>query len=74
MPCNFHRIAARTNKREMCIRDSGWTVTGDQTDTQIPQEDKKFIMPDENVTVTGTWTFEATPPTGTPVYVYFQTV
>ena len=31
-------------------------------------------MPDENVTVTGTWTFEATPPTGTPVYVYFQTV
>ena len=31
-------------------------------------------MPDENVTVTGTWTFEATPPTGTSVYVYFQTV
>ena len=53
---------------------NGWTVTGDQTDKQIPQEDKKFIMPDEDVTVTGTWTFEATPPTGTPVYVYFKTV
>lgn len=52
----------------------GWTVKGDQTNTQISQADKKFIMPDENVTVTGTWTFEATPPTGTPVYVYFQTV
>ena len=53
---------------------NGWTVTGDQTDKQIPQEDKKFIMPDEDVTVTGKWTFEATPPTGTPVYVYFKTV
>ena len=52
----------------------GWTVKGDQTNTQISQADKKFIMPDEDVTVTGTWTFEATPPTGTPVYVYFQTV
>ena len=52
----------------------GWTVKGDHTNTQISQADKKFIMPDENVTVTGTWTFEATPPTGTPVYVYFQTV
>lgn len=52
----------------------GWTVKGDHTNTQISQADKKFIMPDENVTVTGTWTFEATPPTGTSVYVYFQTV
>ena len=52
----------------------GWTVKGDQTNTQISQADKKFIMPDEDVTVTGTWTFEATPPTGTPVYVYFKTV
>ena len=52
----------------------GWTVKGDQTNTQISQADKKFIMPDEDVTVTGTWTFEATPPTGTSVYVYFQTV
>lgn len=53
---------------------NGWTVTGDQTNEQISQEDKKFIMPDEDVTVTGKWTFEATPPTGTPVYVYFKTV
>ena len=53
---------------------NGWTVKGDQTNTQISQADKKFIMPDENVTVTGKWTFEATPPTGTSVYVYFQTV
>ena len=53
---------------------NGWTVKGDQTNTQISQADKKFIMPDENVTVTGKWTFEATPPTGTPVYVYFKTV
>lgn len=49
---------------------NGWTVTGDQTDTQIPLEGKKFIMPDEDVTVTGTWTFDPT----TSVYVYFQTV
>ena len=52
----------------------GWTVKGDRTNEQISQEDKKFIMPDEDVTVTGKWTFEATPPTGTSVYVYFRTV
>ena len=49
----------------------GWTVKGDQTNTQISQADKKFIMPDEDVTVTGTWTFTSDP---TPVYVYFKTV
>lgn len=49
----------------------GWTVKGDHTNTQISQADKKFIMPDENVTVTGTWTFTSDP---TPVYVYFKTV
>lgn len=48
----------------------GWTVKGDQTNTQISQSGKKFIMPDENVTVTGTWTFDPT----TSVYVYFRTV
>ena len=67
-------ITGTLNGKDGTWTFNGWTVTGDQTDTQIPQEDKKFIMPDENVTVTGTWTFEATPPTGTPVYVYFQTV
>lgn len=49
----------------------GWTVKGDQTNTQISQADKKFIMTDEDVTVTGTWTFTSDP---TPVYVYFKTV
>lgn len=49
---------------------NGWTVKGDQTNTQISQSGKKFIMPDENVTVTGTWTFDPT----TSVYVYFRTV
>lgn len=67
-------ITGTLNGKDGTWTFNGWTVTGDQTDTQIPQEDKKFIMPDENVTVTGTWTFEATPPTGTPVYVYFKTV
>lgn len=67
-------ITGTLNGKDGTWTFNGWTVTGDQTDTQIPQEDKKFIMPDENVTVTGTWTFEATPPTGTSVYVYFQTV
>lgn len=47
----------------------GWTVKGDQTNTQISQTDKKFIMPDEDVTITGSWTF-----TPDPVYVYFKTV
>lgn len=47
----------------------GWTVKGDQTNTQISQADKKFIMPDEVVTITGSWTF-----TPDPVYVYFKTV
>ncbi len=47
----------------------GWTVKGDQTNTQISQADKKFIMPDEDVTITGSWTF-----TPDPVYVYFKTV
>ena len=50
---------------------NGWTVKGNQTNTQISQTDKKFIMPDEDVTVTGTWTFTSDP---TPVYVYFKTV
>ena len=49
----------------------GWTVKDDHTNTQISQADKKFIMPDEDVTVTGTWTFTSDP---TPVYVYFKTV
>ena len=39
----------------------GWTVKGDHTNTQISQADKKFIMPDEDVTVTGTWTFTSDP-------------
>lgn len=48
---------------------NGWTVKGNQTNTQISQTDKKFIMPDEDVTITGSWTF-----TPDPVYVYFKTV
>ena len=51
---------------------NGWTLPNgvDFTDNTHT----KFTMPDENVTVTGTWTFEATPPTETFVYVYFRTV
>lgn len=64
-------ITGTLNGKDGTWTFNGWTVTGDQTDTQIPQEDKKFIMPDENVTVTGTWTFTSDP---TPVYVYFKTV
>lgn len=67
-------VTGTRNGQEGLWTFNGWTVKGDQTNTQIPQADKKFIMPDEDVTVTGTWTFEATPPTGTPVYVYFKTV
>ena len=50
----------------------GWTLPDGVTFTDDTHA--KFTMPDTNVTVTGTWTFEATPPTGTPVYVYFRTV
>ena len=50
----------------------GWTLPDGVTFTDDTHA--KFTMPDTNVTVTGTWTFEATPPTGTSVYVYFQTV
>ena len=57
-------------------QDGIWTFNGWQQPEGITftDNDTKFTMPDTNVTVTGTWTFEATPPTGTPVYVYFQTV
>ena len=57
-------------------QDGIWTFKGWQQPEGITftDNDTKFTMPDENVTVTGTWTFEATPPTGTSVYVYFQTV
>ena len=51
---------------------NGWALPDGVTFTDDTHT--KFTMPDTNVTVTGTWTFEATPPTGTPVYVYFQTV
>ena len=50
----------------------GWTLPDGVTFTDDTHA--KFTMPDTNVTVTGTWTFEATPPTGTSVYVYFKTV
>ena len=50
----------------------GWTLPDGVTFTDDTHA--KFTMPDTNVTVTGTWTFEATPSTGTSVYVYFQTV
>ena len=50
----------------------GWTLPDGVTFTDDTHA--KFTMPDTNVTVTGTWTFEATPPTETFVYVYFQTV
>ena len=57
-------------------QDGIWTFKGWQQPEGITftDNDTKFTMPDENVTVTGTWTFEATPPTGTSVYVYFQAV
>lgn len=57
-------------------KDGTWTFNGWQQPEGITftDNDTKFTMPDENVTVTGTWTFEATPPTGTSVYVYFKTV
>lgn len=51
---------------------NGWTLPDGVTFTDDTHA--KFTMPDTNVTVTGTWTFEATPPTETPVYVYFRTV
>lgn len=52
-------------------QDGIWTFKGWQQPEGITftDNDTKFTMPDENVTVTGTWTFEATPPTGTSVYV-----
>lgn len=57
-------------------KDGTWTFKGWQQPEGITftDNDTKFTMPDENVTVTGSWTFEATPPTGTSVYVYFKTV
>lgn len=58
-------------------QDGTWTFNGWTLPDGVDFTDDthtKFTMPDTNVTVTGTWTFEATPPTGTPVYVYFQTV
>ncbi len=58
-------------------KDGTWTFNGWALPDGVDFTDDthtKFTMPDTNVTVTGTWTFEATPPTGTPVYVYFQTV
>ena len=58
-------------------KDGIWTFNGWTLPDGVDFTDgthTKFTMPDENVTVTGKWTFEATPPTGTSVYVYFQTV
>ena len=58
-------------------KDGTWTFKGWTLPDGVAFTDDthaKFTMPDTNVTVTGTWTFEATPPTGTHVYVYFQTV
>lgn len=63
-------VTGTRNGQEGLWTFNGWTVKGDQTNTQISQSGKKFIMPDENVTVTGTWTFDPT----TSVYVYFRTV
>lgn len=64
-------VTGTRNGQEGLWTFNGWTVKGDQTNTQISQADKKFIMTDEDVTVTGTWTFTSDP---TPVYVYFKTV
>ena len=58
-------------------KDGTWTFNGWTLPNGVDFTDgthAKFTMPDTNVTVTGTWTFEATPPTETPVYVYFRTV
>lgn len=65
-------ITGTLNGQEGLWTFNGWTLPDDVDFTDNTHT--KFTMPDENVTVTGTWTFEATPPTGTSVYVYFQTV
>ena len=65
-------ITGTLNGKDGIWTFKGWALPDGVTFTDDTHT--KFTMPDTNVTVTGTWTFEATPPTGTPVYVYFQTV
>lgn len=65
-------ITGKLNGQDGIWTFKGWTLPDGVTFTDDTHA--KFTMPDTNVTVTGTWTFEATPPTGTSVYVYFQTV
>lgn len=65
-------ITGTLNGKDGTWTFNGWTLPDGVTFTDDTHA--KFTMPDTNVTVTGTWTFEATPPTETPVYVYFRTV
>ena len=65
-------VAGKKDGKDGTWTFKGWALPDGVTFTDDTHA--KFTMPDTNVTVTGTWTFEATPPTGTPVYVYFQTV
>ena len=65
-------ITGTLNGKDGIWTFNGWTLPDGVTFTDDTHA--KFTMPDTNVTVTGTWTFEATPPTETPVYVYFRTV
>ena len=65
-------VAGKKDGKDGIWTFNGWTLPDGVDFTDGTHT--KFTMPDTNVTVTGTWTFEATPPTGTSVYVYFQTV
>ena len=65
-------VAGKKDGKDGTWTFKGWTLPDGVTFTDDTHA--KFTMPDTKVTVTGTWTFEATPPTGTSVYVYFKTV
>lgn len=65
-------VAGKMDGKDGTWTFKGWTLPDGVTFTDDTHA--KFTMPDTNVTVTGTWTFEATPPTETSVYVYFRTV
>ncbi len=60
-------VAGKMGGKDGTWTFSGWTQPDGVTFTD---NNTKFAMPDENVTVTGTWKFTPT----TSVYVYFRTV
>ena len=61
-------VAGKKDGKDGIWTFNGWTLPDGVTFTDDTHA--KFTMPDENVTVTGTWTFDPT----TSVYVYFRTV